>query len=175
MLGSCSMVPNSLMRATAPGLGGLVQSRRCGTDTLIQRNSGAIGLEHTGMRPVGVFHASGRNPARGDLPPHRETVDLPGTPFGRRGQEAVQLSSGVGLSGVEAGHCWSRPVGCRQSGYVNIAVGRYSTFRYAPRSRLKRVIIGERDWICGSKKWPCTFLRHATLRSLHSRSRPSRR
>lgn len=42
-----------------------------GTVTLIQRISGAIGLEHTAMHPVGIVYDSGCNPARGDFLPDR--------------------------------------------------------------------------------------------------------
>lgn len=42
-----------------------------GTVALIQRNSGAIGLEHMAMYPVGIVYDSGCNPARGDFLPGR--------------------------------------------------------------------------------------------------------
>ena len=42
-----------------------------GTATLIQRISGAIGLEHTAVHPVGIVYDSGCNPARGDFLPDR--------------------------------------------------------------------------------------------------------
>jgi hypothetical protein len=62
------------------------RSAACGTVTLIEKCSGAVGFEAVATEHVWVVHISGDSVGRGDLTPDREAVGHLGSPFGRAEQ-----------------------------------------------------------------------------------------